>query len=42
MTLGKIMSFAAALTLAVALSGAASAGQFKNRTALRHRSGWGN
>ena len=32
MTLGKIMSFAAALTLAVAFSGAASAGQFKNRT----------
>jgi hypothetical protein len=32
MTLNKVMSFAAALTLAVALSGAASAAQFKNRT----------
>lgn len=32
MTLNKVMSFAAVLTLAVTLSGAASAGQFKNRT----------
>lgn len=32
MTLSKTLSFAAMLTLAVALSGAASAAQFKSRT----------